>query len=160
MAANGSMEIRLIGNFAVIRDGKPVPMPGSRKTRGLLAFLILSPGPHHRDRLCEIFWQLPHSPGGALQWSLSKLRHLVDDDETKRIVADRETVAFDPEGVDIDVLQLRDTLSDGLQDLDGNAEGNRGSGLAGVATGAKPGRAAGFRSPSFKRERSIQNPAP
>jgi DNA-binding SARP family transcriptional activator/pimeloyl-ACP methyl ester carboxylesterase len=111
------MEIRLIGRFAVIRHGKTVQLPGSRKTRALLAYLILSPGPHRRERLCEIFWQVPDDPRGSLRWSLSKLRNLVDDN-VKRIVADRQFVRFDNTHARIDILELRDTVAGGLQSLD------------------------------------------
>jgi DNA-binding SARP family transcriptional activator/alpha-beta hydrolase superfamily lysophospholipase len=113
----GMIEIRLIGDLAVIREGEPVKLPNSRKTRALLAYLILNPGAHRRERLCEIFWQLPDNPRGALRWSLSKLRPLVDDEEARRIVADRQTAAFDTDGVAIDLFELRDTLSDGPQAL-------------------------------------------
>ena len=111
------IEIRLIGDLAVIKDGEPLKLPNSRKTRALLAYLILNPGPQRRERLCEIFWQVPDNPRGALRWSLTKLRHLVDEGETKRIVADRDTVAFDPEDIEIDILALRDKLSNGVSSL-------------------------------------------
>jgi DNA-binding SARP family transcriptional activator len=107
------MEIRLIGDLAVIRNGESVLLPSSRKTRALLAFLILTPGPQRRERLCEIFWQIPDDPRGSLRWSLSKLRGLVDDDDARRIVADRECVAFDAANCNIDLLQLRQSLASG-----------------------------------------------
>ena len=118
MAAKGNLQIRLIGDCAVLRNGDPVALPSSRKTRGLLAFLVLCPGPHRRERLCELFWEIADDPRGALRWSLTKLRRVVDDDDTRRIVANRDTVAFDPKDVDVDVLQLRETLSGGPEDLD------------------------------------------
>ena len=34
------MELRLLGPMALLRDGQPVPLPASRKTRALLAALI------------------------------------------------------------------------------------------------------------------------
>ena len=132
MAAKGNMEIRLIGDCAVIKDGKPVALPSSRKTRGLLAFLILSPGPHRRERLCELFWQVADDPRGALRWSLTKLRRVVDDEQTRRIVANRETVAFDPTGTDIDVSRVREALSDGPGALDTDT-------LESIASAASPG---------------------
>lgn len=112
------IEIRLVGDLAVTRDGEAARLPNSRKTRALLAYLILNPGPHRRERLCEIFWQVPDNPRGALRWSLTKLRRLVDDDDHKRIVADRETVTFDPNGSHIDIAGLRDALAGGTQALD------------------------------------------
>ena len=111
------MEVRLIGSLAVLKDGEPVPLPSSKKTRALLAYLVLNPGSQRRERLCEIFWQIPDDPRGSLRWSLSKLRKLVDDNQVKRIVADRESVAFDPADCDIDILRFRNAQSEGLDKL-------------------------------------------
>ncbi|MGA0606625.1 alpha/beta fold hydrolase [Phenylobacterium sp. VNQ135] len=63
-----------------------MPLPASRKTRALLAYLAISGKPERRERLCELFWEVPDDPRGALRWSLSKLRPLVD------VAADREWV--------------------------------------------------------------------
>ena len=111
------IEIRLIGEPGVIKDGEPVKLPISRKTRALLAYLILCPGSHRRERLCEIFWQVPDNPRGALRWSLSKLRSVVDEGAIKHIVADRDSVAFNAEGIRIDILELRKKLSNGIPAL-------------------------------------------
>jgi DNA-binding SARP family transcriptional activator len=111
-------EIRLIGNFAILRNGDRLTLPSSRKTRALLAYLILNPGPHRRERLCEIFWQVPDDPRGSLRWSLSKLRSLVDEAGVTRIIADRETVAFDPAGAEIDIFLLHEALANGVASLD------------------------------------------
>jgi DNA-binding SARP family transcriptional activator len=111
-------EIRLIGNLAVLRNGDALALPNSRKTRALLAYLILNPGPHRRERLCEIFWHVPDDPRGSLRWSLCKLRSLVNGAGVTRIIADRETVAFDPAGTAIDIFQLREALANGCASLD------------------------------------------
>ena len=107
------IEVRLIGDLEVIRNGESVKLPNSRKTRALLAYLILNPGSHRRERLCEVFWQVPDNPRGALRWSLSKLRHIVDEADTKRIVADRENVAFDTIDTHVDIIDLRNAVSAG-----------------------------------------------
>jgi len=112
------MEIQLIGNFAVLKQGQPVTLPGSRKTRALLAYLILNRGPQRRERLCEIFWQVPDDPRGSLRWSLSKLRKLVDEESAQRIVADRQFVSFDATRTTVDIFTLRDTVAQGLAQLD------------------------------------------
>ena len=112
-----AMDIRLIGDLAVVKNGQSLPLPNSRKTRALLAYLILNPGPHRRERICEIFWQVPDDPRGSLRWSLSKLRSLVDEDLVKRIVADRDSVAFEPNGAAIDIFSLRAALAGGVAAL-------------------------------------------
>ncbi|MGH8166315.1 MAG: AfsR/SARP family transcriptional regulator, partial [Woeseiaceae bacterium] len=112
------MEIRLIGELAVLRNGDALALPNSRKTRALLAYLILNPGPHRRERLCEIFWEVPDDPRASLRWSLCKLRSLVNEAGVTRIIADRETVAFDPAGARIDVFRLRGAMANGAASLD------------------------------------------
>lgn len=68
----------MLGPFEVLADGEPVTMPPSKKTRALLAYLAVAERPQRRERLCEIFWELPDDPKGALRWSLSKIRHVLN----------------------------------------------------------------------------------
>jgi len=96
------LELRVLGELEVIRDGAPVMLPRSRKTRALLAYLALTGQKHRRERLCEIFWDVPDDPRGALRWSLSKIRPFVDDSVYPRLVADRQTVELLTEALDID----------------------------------------------------------
>lgn len=86
------LEIRVLGNFAVIRDGRAVPLPPSRKTRALLAYLAIVGRPQSREHLCEMFWDVPDDPRGSLRWSLSKLRQVVNGDGHDALVADRNFV--------------------------------------------------------------------
>ncbi len=108
------LTLRLMGGVEVARDGEPVALPRSKKTRALLAYLAMTGRAHRRDHLCAMFWDLPDDPRGALRWSLSRLRPLVNDPETARIVADRDTVRFDPAGVHVDVLAVRRRCAAGL----------------------------------------------
>ena len=103
------IEIRVLGGLEVIRDGEPVPLPPSRKTRALLAYLVLTGRPHRREQLCEMFWDVPDDPRGALRWSLSKIRPLVDEPECPRLAADRRGVELRTQalGVDFFSAQLR-----------------------------------------------------
>ena len=43
-AMNGQLEIGVLGELSVVRDGKPVALPRSKKTRALLAYLVVSGG--------------------------------------------------------------------------------------------------------------------
>lgn len=97
--------------------GAEVPLPASRKARALLGFLIATDRPHRRERLCELFWDLPDDPKAALRWSLSKLRKVVDAPDRPRIVADRERVQFDAGGVDVDLRSIHAHLQDRDRDL-------------------------------------------
>jgi DNA-binding SARP family transcriptional activator/pimeloyl-ACP methyl ester carboxylesterase len=92
------MELRLLGPMALVREGQPVPLPASRKTRALLAYLAVSGRPVRRERLCQLFWDMPDDPKGALRWSLSKLRGLLGE----VVVADRETAWLDLARLEVD----------------------------------------------------------
>jgi DNA-binding SARP family transcriptional activator/predicted ATPase len=102
----GTLQLKFLGELEVIRDGERLELPASRKTRALLAYLALNRRPFRREHLCSLLWEIPDDPRGSLRWSLSKLRRLVDDAERIRIVADRNTVAFEPDGARIDVTEL------------------------------------------------------
>lgn len=86
------LEIRVLGTFAVIRDGAAVPLPPSRKTRALLAYLAMVERPQNREHLCEMFWDVPDDPRGSLRWSLSKLRQVVNSDGHEPLTADRSFI--------------------------------------------------------------------
>jgi DNA-binding SARP family transcriptional activator/tetratricopeptide (TPR) repeat protein len=109
-----ALQLKFLGDFEVLRDGKPSPLPPSKKTRALLAYLSLQPRRFRREQLCELLWEIPDDPRGSLRWSLSKLRRLVDDRKRTRIVADRSTVGCEIHDASIDVLELRGLVADGL----------------------------------------------
>jgi pimeloyl-ACP methyl ester carboxylesterase/DNA-binding SARP family transcriptional activator len=87
------LELRLMGPLRARVGGADVALPQSRKTRALLAFLAVERRPQRRERLCELFWDVPDDPRGALRWSLSKLRGALGP-AGARLVADRETAAL------------------------------------------------------------------
>ncbi len=107
----GSLQIRLAGEIGVVRDGNLVPLPQSKKTRALLAYLALNDGPQRRERLCDLFWEIPDDPRGSLRWSLSKLRGIVNDVDADRIQADRNNVCLDRSKLEIDFLALAKAAS-------------------------------------------------
>ncbi|MGZ3443995.1 MAG: AAA family ATPase, partial [Polyangia bacterium] len=99
----------------MVRGGRALPLPASKKTRALLGYLVATGTPHLRERLCELLWDGPDDPRAALRWSLSKLRPLVDE---AHLVADRERIGFAGEGVDVDLRALRATLVDDEAPID------------------------------------------
>ncbi|WP_195819173.1 alpha/beta fold hydrolase [Roseobacter sp. MH60115] len=109
---NPSLRISLLGELSVTRNGAPVPLPASRKARAVLGYLVATARPVRRERLCELFWDLPDDPRGSLRWALSRLRAVVDDAATPRIIADRERVAFAAETATVDLLGIRARLLD------------------------------------------------
>lgn len=106
------LRITLLGDFALDRDGEEILLPASKKTRALLAYLIVTARPQRRERLCELFWDLPDDPRASLRWSLSKLRQAVNDSDAERLSADRERVRFVAIGAATDVGRIEAAIDD------------------------------------------------
>ncbi|HEY5816929.1 MAG TPA: alpha/beta fold hydrolase [Mesorhizobium sp.] len=107
------MIIEVLGELAIEGKDGAAALPRSKKTRALLAYLLMTGRPHRRERLCEIFWELPDDPRGSLRWSLSKIRNVLDRPDVARVVADRERVAITVEDATaIDYLDLRRKLAE------------------------------------------------
>jgi DNA-binding SARP family transcriptional activator/tetratricopeptide (TPR) repeat protein len=104
-------EIRILGELEVVRGGKPLALPASKKTRALLGYLVVAGArPQPRQRLCELLWDGPDDPRAALRWSLTKIRPLVDDARTTRLIADREHVVFEARGMTTDLASASESL--------------------------------------------------
>jgi DNA-binding SARP family transcriptional activator/endonuclease III-like uncharacterized protein len=115
--AMSTLELHVLGDLEVLRDGEILPLPPSRKTRALLAYLALNERSLRREQLCEMLWEIPDDPRGSLRWSLSKIRKLVDGPEIARVIADRNTVNFDTSGMDIDIRILQATAAANLDEV-------------------------------------------
>ena len=100
------LQLRVLGELRVVRDGVSLPLPASRKTRALLAYLAIVGQPVRRERLCELLWELPDDPRASLRWSLHKLRKLTNWDGQQRLMADTSHVALDPQSVDVDYVDI------------------------------------------------------
>lgn len=107
--------VRLLGDLSVMRNGQPVPLPASRRTRALLGYLIATGAPQSRQALCDLLWEGPDDPRAALRWSLTKLRPVLDDAAAVRLEADRERVAFAAHGAPVDIVQLMSLIAGGAQ---------------------------------------------
>ncbi|KWV90436.1 alpha/beta fold hydrolase [Erythrobacter sp. YT30] len=103
-----TLKIKTIGPITTIHDGAELPLPASRKSRALLAYLLLNEGPHSREALCELLWDVPDDPRGALRWSLSKLRPILNCDGVERIGSDRQQVWCEKSDIRIDQDDWRD----------------------------------------------------
>ncbi len=112
-----AFEIAVLGDLTVRCDGVPVPLPQSRKTRALLAYLAVQSKPQRRERLCEMFWDVPDDPRGALRWSLSKLRQILNADGEARLTADRSSVELNPGSIRLDYELVRGLLPDDVAAL-------------------------------------------
>jgi DNA-binding SARP family transcriptional activator len=103
-ASLSAVVVRLFGPFRVARNGSDATLPASRKVRALLAYLLMAPRPVHRERLCEMFWDVPNDPRGELRWCLSKIRGLLDEPHQKRVKAENDWVSIDASTLDVDAL--------------------------------------------------------
>ena len=111
MANARPLQVQLLGELLVVREGVATLLPQSRKTRGLLAYLALAERPLRRDELCELLWDTPGDPRAALRWSLTKLRPLLRAGAITALKADRECVSLDPVLLSVDLLEIRALMS-------------------------------------------------
>ena len=133
----GAIEIRLFGELSIVRGGRAMALPASKKTRALLAYLVTSQRSHTREKLCDFLWEGPEDPRAALRWSLAKIRPLIDEPGLTRLVADRERVVFESRGAITDLHRLRTMLTAGLStrpasELETAAEAVKGELLEGL----------------------------
>ena len=61
------LEFSFLGDVEVRRDGRPQPLPPSRKPRALLAYLSLQPHRFRREHRCDLLWEIPDDPRGSLR---------------------------------------------------------------------------------------------
>ncbi len=106
------LSLKTIGEFSVFLHDQELSLPKSKRTRALLAYLAITNRPHRRDRLCELLWSIPDDPRGALRWSLSKIRSLVNETTIQRLIADRERVSLTGEDIETDLTQIQAQVSD------------------------------------------------
>lgn len=102
-----TLEINILAQVSLLRDGVDVPLVSSRKTRALLAYLAVTDQPHRREHLCELLFDNTNDPRGALRWSLSKLRLLLKENGASRLIADQDTVSIDMQDVSFDYQFIR-----------------------------------------------------
>lgn len=107
-----NLAIRLIGSTHASLGGEELALPASRKTRAILAYLLLADRPVSRQQLCELFFDVPDDPRAALRWSLSKLRGVLEADGAERVRTLRDQVSIDTTGLWVDALALRNLPGD------------------------------------------------
>jgi DNA-binding SARP family transcriptional activator/predicted ATPase/ABC-type thiamine transport system ATPase subunit len=127
----------------VVRQAECLALPPSKKTRALLAYLVATGRPHRRERLCELLWDVPDDPRGALRWSLSKLRPLVNDPGNVRLQAEGDTVALRADDIHVDLFALRqispaEARTYPIETLIQLEERSRGEFLEGLDLSAQP----------------------
>jgi DNA-binding SARP family transcriptional activator len=101
------VRIRLLGELEVVRDGRRLPLPASKRSRALLGYLVATGRPHLRSHLCDLLWDSPDDPRAALRWSLTKLRPLLDEPDVRRLQADRDRAGFEAHGAGVDWTEVQ-----------------------------------------------------
>lgn len=104
------LRIEVLGGLTVRLGEDNLALPLSRKTRALLAYLVVTRQPQRREHLCELLWDLPDDPRGALRWSLSKLRSSLQSAAFDGLHADRERIWIDQAKVAVDMFEHQQLL--------------------------------------------------
>jgi DNA-binding SARP family transcriptional activator len=73
------LEIHLLGQPRVVRDGEAAPSPRGHKVWGLLAYLLRTDRPPSRAELVSLLFAEADDPLATLRWNLSALRRLLVD---------------------------------------------------------------------------------
>ena len=108
------LEMRLLGPLAVSQNGCEVDCPASRKARGLLAYLALTPCAASRSRLCDLLLDSSSDSRGELRWYLSKLRGIVG---ARRVRSDENSVRIDVADSFIDAIEVQRAARKGFATL-------------------------------------------
>jgi len=107
----------MLGPLTILRDGRTVALPASRKVRALLAYLSLAPRPVSRTQLCELLWDVPNDPRGELRWCLSKLRGLIDEPNRPRLASRGDSIKLDLADCFVDAAEITRATQHGLASL-------------------------------------------
>lgn len=110
------LRLRLIGDFSIEVDGRPVEMPTSRRARSLLAWLALERRMHARTGLAARFWPdvLDESARTSLRSALSALRRSLGADSERYLIATRDEVGLAGEdAVWTDIAELHRLVAEG-----------------------------------------------
>ncbi|MEZ4870049.1 MAG: tetratricopeptide repeat protein [Caldilineaceae bacterium] len=89
------LEVRLLGQFALQLDGAPVEL-NARPAQSLLAYLLLNPVAHRRERLAGLLWPDSSEANARrnLRQALWQLRRALEDQADTLLLVDEITLAF------------------------------------------------------------------
>jgi len=104
------LKVTLLGELTLTEAGLTLALPASRKTRALFAYLLLCGHAVRRERLCELFFDIPDDPRAALRWSLSKIRTMLCS-HADCLVADRDRVELVTRTIDTDIQEAEALLA-------------------------------------------------
>ncbi len=95
MTTQTTWQLYLFGSFRMERAGELIRLP-TRKIESLLAFLVLYPDAHAREKLAALLWGdvSDEQARGSLRKALTHLRAALGDD---LLLTDRQTVQLNPD---------------------------------------------------------------
>ena len=112
--SRASLSIRLLGPYQVQVDGQTIPLRHSRKEQWLLALLILRQGRVvERDWLSDTLWPDSARSRVLLRDTLYDLRQTLGSQAERLHSPTKQTLQFDLEGADVDVLAFDAALDRG-----------------------------------------------
>src|SRR6516225_9009226 len=101
------LQVTLLGGFeARIIPGEPLGI-ANRKTRALLVYLALPAGrAHSRDKLAGLLWsdRGDEQARNSLRQAIAELGQALGDVAPSPLVKKRDTVALDPQAVEVDAI--------------------------------------------------------
>jgi DNA-binding SARP family transcriptional activator len=106
--------LQLLAGFTLKHSGVPVDL-SNRKDRLVLAFLSLQSGrPVSRDKLAGLLWadRSEEQARGSLRQSLAALRQAFGQDADAILVAGRDKVSLQHDGLHVDVLDFEGMAAD------------------------------------------------
>ena len=112
------LQIKVLGELAVVREAQEIVLPASKKTRALLAYLALANRRQRRDHLCQMLWNAPDDPRASLRWSLTKLRRALNEDGDEPCLrTDGNSVLLDANKLDVDLLHVAHITTKNVRSL-------------------------------------------
>src|SRR5262245_56610555 len=129
------LKMRLLGGFeARLASGALLSLP-TKKAQALIAYLGTRPGQAQpRDKLAALLWGETSDPRArdSLRHALVALRKALADTHPPVLHLDGQTLALDPDGVEVDVATFERGVTEGTpQTLEEAAELYRGDLLLG-----------------------------
>lgn len=107
----------MLGRMTINRDGVDLELPASRKLLALFAYLSLAPRAVARTQLCELLWDVPNDPRGALRWCLSKIRRVVDEPKRRRVLTPSDAVQLDLSDCFVDASEVIRASDAGIENV-------------------------------------------
>ena len=113
MSEGQALSFYLLGTFAAKRDQQSIKPTVRRKTRALLAYLMVGKRPYSRQTLSDLFFQEAKDPAAALRTLLSRIRRQFGADILQ---ISEDSVAFNGEAAWVDYYQFVAFLADSQSD--------------------------------------------